>query len=202
MKLIKLFYRVHILWGLLFLIAILFSCCNCDNRTCKTSKDVLPYYEALHEGEDFDSILLDEYTIKEPTLNEAIKKYAKAKEKVAIEEMDSYFAPIYLYYLKFDDSNNEFSSYVNAGHFHSRDADEQPVGFAIVDGEVILIDDCIENQKVFSFFFIQTGKKKWIKNIIKEPCLSEDDTYPVWIYKYNFKDSIGEYYDSANSPTP
>ena len=158
----------------------------------------MPYYEALHEGEDFDSILLDEYTIKEPTLNEAIKKYAKAKEKVSLEEMDSYFAPIYLYYLKFDDSNNEFSCYVNAGHFHSRDADEQPVGFAIVDGEVILIDDCIENQKVFSFFFIQTGKKKWIKNIIKEPCLSEDDTYPVWIYKYNFNDLTGMFCDSAN----
>ena len=146
---------------------------------------------------DIDSMLIDEYTIKEKSLLEGIKAYLPKMKKVRDAEGAFPGVAANLYSFGYDKESNVFHLNIDASYLYNLVEKYPPVGIIEIDGESVLIREFL-NDSFESSFFEKTGKQIWLKNISKTDQELEDDRFPIWNYCYDFKSKTGIYYYSGN----
>ena len=146
---------------------------------------------------DIDSMLLDEYVVKETSLLVGIKAYIPKMKKVRDVEGSFPGVAVNLYSFGYDKESDVFHLCIDASYLYSLVEKYPPVGIIEIDGEHILIDEFL-NLSFEPSFFEKTGRQIWLKNISKTDIELEDDRFPVWNYCYDFKSKTGIYYYSGN----
>ena len=187
---------------LILFLCILFSygCSrNADNFSSKLDNPKTDSIKCQNEiiVSTTDSVLIDEYIVKEQSLINAIMSYISEWEKIKKSSNSQIESMIDLYSFGYDKVNKVFHLCIDASYIYSCYKERPPKGIALIDGSQIAIDGLGNSEKFDSFFFEKTGKKIWLKKISNVKLESDDDTFPIWNYCYDLKTNTGHYYNSG-----
>ena len=172
---------------------------NADNFSAKLDNPKTDSIKCQNEiiANATDSVLVDEYIVKEQSLINAIKSYISEWGKIKKSSNSQIESMIDLYSFGYDKVNKVFHLCIDASYMYSCYKERPPKGIALIDGSQIAIDGLGNSENFDSFFFEKTGEKIWLKKISNVKLESDDDTFPIWNYCYDLKTNSGHYYNSG-----